>query len=146
MRVPDPLAYLTGSWTVTRDLNDAGRTGTFAGTATFTPDATGLAYEERGTLSLPHWQGDSYRRLHYARGSSFGVLTVTFEDGRYFHDLDLRTGEWTAHHPCRADAYEGRFTVLSQDEWHQEWLVRGPAKDQVIVSAFTRISSGTAPR
>ena len=140
MRVPDPLAYLTGAWTLTRDLTDDGRTGTFTGTATFVPDATGLAYAERGVLDLGHWTGDSYRHLHYAPASP-GVLTVTFEDGRFFHDLDLRTGAWTAHHPCRADAYEGRFTVLSEDEWRQEWLVRGPAKDQVIVSAFSRCSA-----
>jgi len=140
MRVPDPLRYLTGTWSITRTLNDAGRTGTFTGTATFTPDGGGLAYEERGVLDLGHWHGDSYRRLHYAPAPS-GLLAVTFEDGRFFHDLDLSGGEWTVHHPCRADAYEGRFTVLSADEWRQEWRVRGPAKDQLIQSVFSRNGS-----
>ena len=137
MRVPDPAAYLTGTWTIERTLEDTATSGTFTGTATFTPDATGLAYEERGVLDLGHWRGDSYRRLHYAPAPS-GVLTVTFDDGRFFHELDLREGEWTALHPCGADAYEGRYAVLSEAEWRQEWRVRGPRKDQVIVSLFSR--------
>lgn len=137
--VPNPVAYLAGSWTITRVLRDtaAGVSGTFSGTGTFTPDGPGLAYEERGMLDLAHWRGPAYRKLHYAPVSS-ERLSVTFEDGRYFHELDLRSGVWTARHPCGADLYEGRFTVVSADEWHQEWRVRSAAKDQLIRSVFSR--------
>lgn len=135
--VPDPLAYLAGRWSITRTLSDTNTSGTFTGSATFTPDAKGLSYEERGVLDLGHWRGESYRILHYAPVSP-GILTATFPNGRFFHDLDLRTGVWTAHHPCGADAYEGRFMALSENEWHQKWRVHGPAKDQLIESVFHR--------
>ncbi|HEY3684030.1 MAG TPA: DUF6314 family protein [Streptosporangiaceae bacterium] len=137
--VADPAGYLAGSWRIERRLSDdaAGTRGTFTGTAVFTPDGGALAYEERGVLDLGHWSGESYRRLRYAP-SGPGVMAVAFADGSPFHDLDLRTGSWRTHHPCRADAYEGAFTVISADEWRQRWRVRGPAKDQIIESVFRR--------
>jgi hypothetical protein len=137
--VPDPVGYLAGRWTIERRLSDdaAGTHGTFTGVGVFTADGGGLAYEEHGTLDLGHWRGESYRRLRYTPAGP-GVLTVEFADGRPFHDLDLRTGFWHAHHPCRADAYEGAFTAVSAEEWHQCWRVHGPAKDQVIDSVFHR--------
>lgn len=67
-----------------------------------------------------------------------GTAEVDFADGRYFHDLDLRSGRWTTVHPCAADRYEGTFTAVAADEWHLEWRVAGPAKDQLLRSVYRR--------
>lgn len=139
--VPDPAAYLCGRWRIRRSIADGTRRGTFTGTATFvegdTAQPPGLRYREDGVLELGGHRGRAYRELTYLRAAD-GVLAVTFSDGRPFHDLDLRDGTWRAHHPCRADGYDGTFTVLSADHWRQVWRVRGPAKDQLIATDFHR--------
>ena len=138
--VPDPVAYLAGRWAIARTVRDAasGTEGTFTGIGTFAPDGAGLAYDERGELDLGHWRGASSRALYYAPDGP-GRVAVRFADGRPFHDLDLRAGSWHAHHPCAPDAYDGAFTVVSADEWRQTWHVRGPRKDQVLASVYTRL-------
>lgn len=138
MGVPDPVAYLTGRWTLDRRITDlsAGQSGTFTGTGEFRPTDDGLAYAERGELRLGPHVGPAWRAYTYRRAGD--GLRVEFDDGRFFHDLDLRTGVWTVTHPCRADAYAGEFRVLSPDRWTQDWRVTGPAKGLRLVTTFTR--------
>ncbi|MEV0368917.1 DUF6314 family protein [Streptomyces sp. NPDC050636] len=139
--VPDAAAYLAGRWSVDRvvcDLRD-GTEGRFHGTADFRPDAAGegLLHIEEGELT---WGGTVHpaSRTLRLRPRPDGTAAVAFADGRPFHDLDLRTGRWTAVHPCAADRYEGSFTVVSADEWLLEWRVGGPHKDQLLRSVYRR--------
>lgn len=67
------------------------------------------------------------------------------EPGAPFHDLDLSTGHWRVHHPCRADDYHGEFTVLGTDTWTQTWTVTGPAKSYRSVTTLTRVTGRSAP-
>ncbi|MGG2459893.1 DUF6314 family protein [Streptomyces sp. RGM 3693] len=139
--VPDVAAYLTGRWHVERAVYDlrAGTEGSFRGTADFTPDGPdgALCHTEEGELT---WEGVGYpaTRTLRLRPEPDGTATVTFADGRPFHDLDLRTGHWTTVHPCAADRYEGVFTAVAADRWHLEWRVTGPAKDQLLRSVYRR--------
>ncbi|MFI5801286.1 DUF6314 family protein [Streptomyces sp. NPDC051561] len=143
-RVSDTAGYLAGRWSVERVVLDRaiGAEGRFVGTADFR--ATGgqrggvLSHEEEGHLE---WEGRTFpssRTLRLLpRGD--GTAEVEFADGRPFHDLDLRGGSWHTVHPCAADRYEGAFTVCSADEWHLEWRVTGPAKDQLLRSVYRRL-------
>jgi hypothetical protein len=143
-RVADASGYLAGRWAVERTVDDRriGRTGSFAGTALFRsadgPVGGLLLHEEEGSL---RWDGGTFpssRTLRLLpRGD--GTAEVEFADGRPFHDLDLRGGSWNTVHPCAPDRYEGTFAVLSADEWHLEWQVTGPAKDQVLRSVYRRL-------
>ncbi|UQA91863.1 DUF6314 family protein [Streptomyces halobius] len=139
--VPDTAAYLVGVWHVDRAVHDlrAGTSGRFHGTADFRPDTTGtgLLHIEEGELT---WGGTVHpaRRTLRLRPRPDGTAEVTFDDGRPFHDLDLRTGHWTAVHPCAEDRYEGTFTVVSDDEWRLEWRVGGPDKHQLLRSVYRR--------
>src|SRR5204863_292604 len=140
--VPDAAAYLTGRWSVQRELSDvcAGLAGTFCGTAVFRHPAAATADSaDAGADCLLHieegelrWNGATAPASRTLRllPHPDGTARVTFADGRPFHDLDLRTGHWSAHHPCSADRYEGEFTAISDDEWHLRWQVTGPAKNQ----------------
>lgn len=65
---------------------------------------------------------------------------VLFEDGRFFHPLDLQSGEWQATHLCGDDVYEGAFAALSEDTWTMTWNVKGPRKDQTLRTRFLRES------
>jgi hypothetical protein len=63
---------------------------------------------------------------------------VHFRDGRFFHDLDLAAGRWTATHLCAPDRYDGDFTALGPDSWRVVWRVTGPRKDLILDSSYRR--------
>ncbi|MCX5319250.1 DUF6314 family protein [Streptomyces sp. NBC_00120] len=139
--VPDVLAHLAGRWHVERTVRDlAGdAVGTFSGTTQFTSDdAGGLLHHEAGTFVWHGTARPAERNLLFLPGDAPGTAVVRFSDGRFFHDLDLRTGHHTADHPCAADLYRGAFEVTGPDDWRMEWRVRGPAKDLVLTTAYTR--------
>ncbi|MEV8464375.1 DUF6314 family protein [Streptomyces griseosporeus] len=139
--VPDVLAYLAGTWRVTRSVRDlaGGDEGTFAGTTVFGPlEGGGLLHRESGTFT---WRGvarPAERTLRFLPGARPGTADVRFADGRPFHDLDLSRGRHVADHPCAADLYRGEFTVRDEDHWRTVWRVRGPAKDLVLTTGYAR--------
>ncbi|MEV0172362.1 DUF6314 family protein [Streptomyces sp. NPDC050803] len=139
--VRDVLAYLAGAWRVRRSVLDQanGERGEFSGTTLFGPlDGGGLLHEENGTFV---WQGvarPAERTLRFLAAAPPGTADVRFADGRPFHGLDLTTGHHIADHPCSADLYRGEFTVLDADHWRSVWRVRGPAKDLVLTTDYTR--------
>ncbi|MEV0276483.1 DUF6314 family protein [Streptomyces sp. NPDC050610] len=151
--VPDAAAYLSGAWAVDRELHDlsAGTSGRFRGTAVFRredgddgdTDGGALLHIEEGELTWGGTVSTAGRTLRLLPRPD-GTAEVTFADGRPFHGLDLRTGVWTARHPCVDDLYEGAFTVVSPDEWRVSWRVGGPAKDQSLRSVYRRRGPGAA--
>jgi hypothetical protein len=133
---------LEGSWLVERSVRDL-RTelsGAFHGEAHFTREEPGgpLLHAESGRFT---WDGVTRQaeRGHRFEPADDGTAHVRFLDGRFFHDLDLRGGCWTAHHPCAPDSYRGEFEVRGPDEWHVTWTVTGPVKDLVMVTVQHRI-------
>ncbi len=139
--VRDTAAFLTGRWTVDRTLVDL-RTdsrGTFRGTAEFrwSDDGACVLHVEDGELSWNGTVGRAGRTLKLFPRAD-GTAEVTFADGRFFHDLDLRGGSWTTRHPCAPDLYDGTFTVVPPGEWHVRWRTTGPEKDQLLRSVYRR--------
>ncbi|MEU1024575.1 DUF6314 family protein [Streptomyces sp. NPDC005904] len=146
--VPEALAHLAGEWRVTRAVRDlaAGSEGRFTGTTRFTPlpapDGGGLLHHESGVFT---WRGTARpaeRTLRFLPGEVPGTARVEFADGRFFHDLDLRSGHHMAEHPCAADLYRGVFEVYDADRWRTRWRVGGPAKDLLLVTDYVRVRAG----
>src|SRR3954468_2653382 len=139
----DALNWLAGRWRLDRTVTDlsGGQSGRFEGVGEFRPDSGGLRYHEAGTLDWAGHRAPAERTLRY-RPAGGGLLRVEFEDGRFFHDLDLTGGTWRVTHPCRADQYRGEFTVLGPDAFRQLWWVTGPAKRQRLETAFQRWADG----
>ncbi|MFE6285305.1 DUF6314 family protein [Streptomyces sp. NPDC057877] len=139
--VPDALAYLAGRWRVERSVRDlaTGEEGHFTGTTGFGQlDGGGLLHRESGTFV---WRGvarPAERTLRFLPGPAPGTVDVRFADGRPFHGLDLTSGRHIADHPCSADLYRGEFSVRDADHWRTVWRVRGPAKDLVLSTDYTR--------
>lgn len=140
--ITDLAAFLRGAWRVEREFHDAAegrRLGSFRGVArleTLAASEEALDYREDGTVQLGDHRGRAGRRLTYDLRR--GRAVVRFADGRWFHDLDLRAGVWTVTHPCGEDVYHGRFEVDGPDGWRHRWTVRGPRKDQLIVTTLER--------
>ncbi|MFF9161331.1 DUF6314 family protein [Streptomyces longwoodensis] len=146
--VHDALGYLAGGWRVRRVARDlaSGDEGSFDGTTVFRPpagDAGGLLHEERGTFTWRSVARPAERTLRFLPGPVPGTAEVRFADGRFFHDLDLTRGHHVADHPCSADLYRGEFTVLDADRWRTVWRVRGPAKDLILTTHYTRAQGPT---
>ncbi len=141
--VTDLRAYLLGAWVIRRTLDDRrrGESGSFQGRTVFTPGEDGaLAYREEGCLELGGFETLAHQSYLYAFPATHRAhrAEVRFADGRAFHPLDLRDGQWSAEHVCAADLYRGRFRALAPDRWSVLWTVAGPRKDQVLESRFPR--------
>lgn len=132
----DLATFLPGRWSVERTLRHGAQEGSFEGVADFSRDGDGLVWEEHGRLRWQRYDGPAHRRLLVVRGDV--GWEVRFDDGRLFHPLDLADGAASAVHPCGADRYEGDYRVVGADELLVRWRVRGPAKDQEIVSRYRR--------
>ncbi len=137
--VPDPIRFLHGAWQLTKLGRDSvpGRTMRYCGQARFSSMATGLLFEERGTVSVGAYLGEATRRYVFHIQSD-GTAEVCFENGTFFHHLNLGSGGAHVWHNCVTDRYEGCYRVLGPDCWIVSWRVTGPRKRQVISSRFIR--------
>ncbi len=139
--VDDPCRYLAGVWTLRRRTVDrrTGEVGRVVGEATFQaePEETGLVWRESGEIRLGAYTGP-IAATWLVTGEPGAPAEVRFADGRPFHRLDLHAGDWRVTHGCGSDRYQGRYVVTGSDRWWLCWRVRGPAKDQVVVSSFER--------
>src|SRR5699024_4794741 len=128
-RVTDLVEFLSGGWELARDIIDADGvpSGTFTGIGEFTARQSLLCYHESGLLSLGGEPSPAERSLRYLPERP-EYCTVWFDDGHFFHDLRLDTGQWTVGHPCRQDHYRGVFEAFDSDSWRQSWHVSGPTK------------------
>lgn len=130
MEVEDTLAYLTGTWKLSREIDDhlSGLSGLFVGDARVRSVGRTGRYEENGRLRFGATEGRAHRTLGLT-GTPGGVVSVHFSDGRHFFDLDLATGICAALHRCSRDRYELEFNVSSADLLLERWRVCGPTKN-----------------
>lgn len=135
------LTDFAGIWSLSRRLEDAltGQQGHFAGTATFTADADGLAYRETGELRLGGAPPMTAERRYIWRDAG-EEIAVFFPDGAPFHTFaPSGAGDGTPH-LCKADLYRVRYDFGEWPVWQTRWQVKGPRKDYVSVSRYVRLS------
>jgi hypothetical protein len=140
--VADLAAFLRGRWRLTRrfiDTTTSTATGGMDGDARFEPAPWGLSYVEQGILAMGDYRGEATRRYRFTacEGSRADIL---FDDGAPFHALDLATGRAEVVHHCGDDLYEGRYEVLSVDQWTLDWRVSGPRKSYGIATRYARLT------
>jgi hypothetical protein len=142
MTVDDTLAYLTGSWTLSRAIVDhrSSTSGSFEGRAQVRVQGRRGRYEENGRLRWARYDGSAGRVLDLV-GADGGAVAVFFTDGRPFFDLDLSNGTCRAVHPCVADRYELEFRASSDELLVESWRVRGPEKDYEAKTTWRRRST-----
>jgi len=137
--VRDIAGFLLGRWDIDREIVDPNATGVFRGTAEFSRDHSIVHWVETGGLQ---WAGETHqagRRLLIAvRPDSLSTADVAFDDGRFFHRVDLAAGDDSFVHGCSPDIYTGSWVVESQDNFRVCWAVEGPAKRFTIATSYRR--------
>ncbi|MGH8861693.1 MAG: DUF6314 family protein, partial [Jatrophihabitantaceae bacterium] len=143
MTEPRPTDLL-GVWQLERRLSDrrSGGFGRVTGWLELTLVGAVVHWLELGELT---WDGATHqvtRELHIVGEGGTG-WTVRFTDGREFHPW--RPGE-LVEHPCRDDLYRGLIDVATDRKYLRVlWDVRGPSKDQRIVTRCVRSLSPVVP-
>jgi Family of unknown function (DUF6314) len=128
------VEYFIGRWEIARDIVDrrTSASGAFRGTAEFVPDEAGVRWIEDGELTWAGHRMSAGRRLRMVPGAE-GRIDVFFDDGRYFHALDV-----AFKHDCAPDTYVGRLVIGSRDGFTLTWDVEGPATSIRISSSYLR--------
>ncbi|MGC2485489.1 MAG: DUF6314 family protein [Acidimicrobiales bacterium] len=136
---PRPLDYFVGTWHVERTITDSlsDDDGMFEGTATFTRNDEGVAFEETGVMFLGAYRGPARRRLRYTEGPDSSI-DVCFVDGHHFVSIDLASGTSRDVHLCERDRYDITTFVHSPDRFEERWHVSGPSKSYEAVTLFER--------
>lgn len=139
MTIDDTLAYLVGTWALSRTIEDYHRGATYAfrGSAEVRRRGCHARYEEEGVLRVGERQGRARRALRLT-ATEEGVVVVCFPDGRPFFDLNLGSGVCSVLHPCRMDCYELAFQVASESLLVERWHVTGPSKHYAAETVWQR--------
>ncbi len=138
--IVDLRGFLEGGWSLVRLIDDrrAGQHGRFEGRVDFVPDGAALWYREAGEMRLGDFRGHATRAYRFDFPARHAAR-VHFDDGRFFHDLDLRRGFAEVLHLCGQDRYRGVFRVTAEDRWEVGWEVQGPRKDLRLKGRLARL-------
>lgn len=137
------LQQFLGDWILTRRIENrqAGQEGRFEGEAAFRAVPEGLAYAERGWLTLgaaPPFRAER----SYLWQSVGDTIAIRFADGRFFHAFAATACEPEAEHECPPDFYRVRYDFRAWPRWRAEWRVSGPRKDHTIHSDYRPAGQG----
>jgi len=137
---PQSLADFEGQWQITREIDDrhAGQSLMAEGQAMFTADKAGLIYQEELVISVKGQPPMKGTRGYLWRAQEDGKVAIHFEDGRYFHRLNLGQGNSADHHACDPDSYSAQYDFCGWPVWSVSWRVVGPRKDYIMKSRYSR--------
>ncbi|MFW2542610.1 DUF6314 family protein [Primorskyibacter sp. 2E107] len=133
-----------GAWTYAREIDDATGLGAGAGqgTARFIRQDGALRYDEEGQIAFATTPPMKGSRRYLWRETPAGAA-VFFEDGRAFHDVDLRQGSPAAAHWCDPDQYDVTYDFSDWPRWSSLWRVKGPRKDYTMRTTYHRPGAAT---
>lgn len=138
MRNDLQLSDFDGEWRLERVIEDAhGPDARFVGAARFAPDGEGLRYTEDGTLTLAGQTPVAASRSYLWRMDGEGRITMSFPDGRPFHDFHPEH-DAEAEHWCPPDLYRVAYVFGAWPDWSASWTVSGPRKEYRLVSRYSR--------
>ncbi|WP_170782646.1 DUF6314 family protein [Ruegeria lacuscaerulensis] len=129
MIAPNSLSDFEGCWGLTRTIRDAraGQVVQADGLAYLRLAEDGLVYDEEVVLRIPGQAKMTGTRRYLWRANGDGVA-VFFDDGRYFHHLNLGVPQTSDHHDCAPDSYDAVYDFSNWPRWSVRWIVSGPRK------------------
>ena len=137
---------LAGAWTLARTIEGQ---ASMTGMAVFTPVAPHmLKYREEGRIRLADGKEfDGHREYLFERSPGGFVVHFAEPPPRLFHAIGiLRDGEaltGSATHLCTPDTYDSSYRFLPDGSFEIRHTVRGPRKDYLSATVFTRKDART---
>lgn len=137
---------LEGTWTLNREIVGAAR---MTGTAVFRRLPNGLfAYREEARVQLENGKSHAGSQNYFYERAAGGFSVFFAEEPmRLFHAVavvpegDRLVG--TTTHLCIADTYDSRYVFNQDGSFEVEHTVKGPRKEYVSGTVFTRLPSTT---
>jgi len=135
--------YFVGSWDINRIV---GHIGIAQGVAKFVlKDSHNILYrEDLNVLYNNSTKPESaYKEYIYIYNQDTQKIMKKFTDNRLFYELthDFNGRKAYGEHLCECDNYKATYEFLNQDCFTLSYDVRGPQKDYVIETKFTRIQN-----
>ena len=96
-------------------------------------------YQETGKMVLPDGQALSSIRRYRWDATSEGV-DVHFDDGRFFHRIDLAHAAPQDRHFCDPDDYAVSYVFTQWPIWTSLWKVKGPRKNYEMHSSYQKLT------
>ena len=109
----------------------------FSGIATFSVDAWGARYDEKGEMVLEGSDPLPATRTYLWRARDPDQIAVLFDDERPFHRFSLKA-QPEASHFCDPDTYDVVYQFGSWPDWSCVWSVKGPKKDYRMEARYVR--------
>ena len=129
--------FTGGLWSISRQIINH----TQDANLTFTGSCEVLDgwYHETGQMVFSDGNFFSSTRRYRWKPCASGV-DVHFDDGRFFHQIDLSTNSATATHFCDPDYYTVSYDFTKWPVWTAIWRVRGARKNYEMHSCYRRIA------
>ena len=129
--------FTDSPWAISRQIIDRTQDAklTFRGRC----KVSGGWYQETGQIVLPNGQTLSSTRRYRWDATSEGV-DVYFDDGRFFHWIDLAHTAPQARHFCDPDSYAVSYKFTQWPVWTSLWKVKGPRKDYEMQSSYRKLT------
>lgn len=126
------------TWQIKREIVDdlTGQISHFIGQARIDSGK----YLEEGRLELAGGATFASTRAYLWVPTKTGI-DISFDDGRFFHHLDLSQNTPEAQHFCDPDQYDVAYDFWDWPKWVSTWRVRGPRKDYKMQSVFAKLPS-----
>lgn len=145
---------LVGCWRIRRVLGSYGH-GEGLAQFTLTPDPFTLNYREdievkytaESGLKQPGVSGTAYQEYVYLFDEERDKIIKRFVDGRHFYELkmNLETLEGEGEHLCEKDLYQAKYKFQDSNHFTLSYDVKGPEKEYVIQTLFTRDDGDGVP-
>lgn len=128
-----------GHWRVERSIADAlsQQSAQFTGTAEISDRGADWLYAETGQLQILHTKPMLAERRYLWCADEMG-FDIFFEDGRFFHRLNLQATTQAAHW-CDPDQYDVSYDFTPWPSWQSAWSVVGPKKNYVMKTTYSRV-------
>ncbi len=136
--IPLKMEDFTGClWAISRQIIDHTQDAklTFTGRC----EVSDGWYQETGQMVLPDGQALSGTR-RYRWDATLEGVDVYFDDGQFFHWIDLAHAAPQAWHFCDPDDYSVSYEFTKWPAWASRWKVKGPRKNYEIHSSYRKLT------
>ena len=123
-------------WNINRVINDNRQSKKFIYTGQC--EISDGRYFENGEIISDDGKKSLSSKSYIWKPTGHGIDSY-FDDGLFFHRIDLTCLMPTANHLCGEDHYEVGYDFKGWPQWGAKWCVQGPRKDYEMYSNYSKL-------